>query len=206
MFFLFFILVLIGIFCIFILATSIEIKIQNFRFSTDKIMQKENVINYSIYLNIYFFRRLKIKSINLTKTKLEKEKIELNFKKMDEKIKQNKINLKTWYWIKYLRIKARNLNISVYVGTEDAGITAILTGIISTVFGIVLKNIVKEDTKNYWSIEPLYLNRNLLNIELDGIFSLKLIHIIYTIIYLCKMKGEKNVRTSNRRPYAYSNE
>ena len=52
-----------------------------------------------------------------------------------------------------------------------------------------------------------YINKNLLNIEISSIFQIKMIHIINTIcIVNKKRKGDKNERTSNRRPYDYGYE
>ena len=56
-------------------------------------------------------------------------------------------------------------------------------------------------------ITPLYFNQNIVNIEISGIFEIKMIHIINIIYILNKKEGvKKNERTSNRRSYDYSYE
>ena len=60
---------------------------------------------------------------------------------------------------------------------------------------------------NQFYLKPIFVNRNILNFQFDGIFELKLIHIINTICKIKKeRKGESDERTSNRRTYDYSYE
>ena len=86
--------------------------------------------------------------------------------------------------------------------SENAAFTAVTLGIISTILGIILNE------KSIFKIVPIYQDRNILNLQFDGIFVLNKIHIIDIIIYVLKMKRRvnKNGRSSNRRAYAYSNE
>ena len=97
------------------------------------------------------------------------------------------------------------LSLQVLIGIEDASINAIFVGLASAFISIVL-GLISRNIKNCdWRVIPLYQNTNLLKINFDCIFSLKLMHIIYTIYILIK-KGEKYGRTSNRRAYVCSNE
>ena len=68
-------------------------------------------------------------------------------------------------------------------------------------YTFALKDANQNENTNYAS------NENLLNIEISSIFQIKMIHIINTIcIVNKKRKGDKNERTSNRRPYDYGYE
>ena len=58
---------------------------------------------------------------------------------------------------------------------QKAGITAILVGILAGILGIIIK-------KPRYQILPIYANRNLLKINLNGIFTIYLMHYIYKII------------------------
>ena len=74
-----------------------------------------------------------------------------------------------------------------------------------------IANIFYKKVENYknqnFTIKPIYINQNLINILIDGIFEIKMIHIINIIYILNKKEGVKKYeRTSNRRSYDYSYE
>ena len=198
-----------------IIFTSIELHIENFKYTIPKAY-RENDVNkkeeYKIIIKLYFLGKINYFKINITKTKLERKRLKDNVKKLERKMFQNidkfkfdiKI-LKSLQTLKFLNIKLKKLNLKIILGTEDAALTAILIGVIASFMGIILKGFIQNEKTNYWKIEPIYQNVNLLKINLDCIFRVKLIHIIYTII-ISKKGGEQNVKSSNRRAYAYSNE
>ena len=69
------------------------------------------------------------------------------------------------------------------------------------------KQIRQYNEKQVFCVAPAYMDKNLINVEFSGIFQIKMIHIINTIcIVNKKRKGDKNERTSNRRPYDYGYE
>ena len=91
----------------------------------------------------------------------------------------------------------------IEIGTEDAALTAISVGIISSIIGILLKD--KITPKDKFEIQPIYIQKNLINLKLNCIFTIDLMHYIYKNIL--KERRKKNEReSSNRRTYAYSNE
>ena len=100
------------------------------------------------------------------------------------------------------------MNLKVFIGTENASLTAFIIPVISTTLALILsKNLKKYNHKQIFSITPIYVNQNLINIAFSGIIQIKMIHIINTICILNKKrKGDKYERTSNRRPYDYSYE
>ena len=104
--------------------------------------------------------------------------------------------------------KEGNEMVEISIGTENAALTAFTIPVISTFIAISLsKQIKKYNDKQVFLVEPVYLDKNLLNIEISSIFQIKMIHIINTIcIVNKKRKGDKNERTSNRRPYDYGYE
>ena len=109
----------------------------------------------------------------------------------------------------YIRTaKIKEINLKINIGTENAALTAFTIPVISTFIAIFLsKQIKKYNDKQVFLVEPVYLDKNLLNIEISSIFQIKMIHIINTIcIVNKKRKGDKNERTSNRRPYDYGYE
>ena len=101
----------------------------------------------------------------------------------------------------------KKIKLEIELGTENASATAILVPIISTIISFIIKQKVKDCKKQIFNIKPLFLNQNMVNIEISGIFEIKMIHIINIIYILNNKKGEdKNERTSDRRSYAYSYE
>ena len=98
----------------------------------------------------------------------------------------------------------KKINLSINIGTENASLTALLVAIISSITGIVFRKSIIDSKKQSFRIVPVYINKNLINIAVSGIFEIKMIHIINV---LNKKEGvKKNERTSNRRTYDYSYE
>lgn len=204
MFVLYFIILLILFSIILIIFTTIKINIQNLQYFSEETNGRHVNKNYKLEINLSLFGKIRYYKIDLTKTKTEKLKIRNSIDKLEQKIvnNKNKFDTKVFRIFKYLKIN--NLNLKIKLGTEDASVTAILIGVISTFIAIVLKNYMKRKYNNHWEIIPVYQNRNLLKINLNCIFSIKLIDIIYTM-YILNKKGEV-YGTSDRRAYAYSNE
>ena len=101
------------------------------------------------------------------------------------------------------------MDLKIDIGTENAALTSIIIPIISTILAILLREKIKSKEEQFFIITPIYQNQNYLNIELSGIFEIKMNHII-NIIHLLLRKNKKGVkkyeRTSNRRSYDYSYE
>lgn len=187
--------------------TTIQIHIQNIKYSTDRDNGRHLNKNYKIEIKLYFLEKIRYFKLDITKKKMERVKIQKNLDKVKQKMIKDKNNfdIKLLKFLKYLNFKIKKIKLNIDIGLEDAAANAICVGIVSSIIAIILGNIMKKNNQNFWKVTPIYKNRNLLNVNLDCIFSLKLIHIIYTI-YILKKKGDKNVRTSNRRAYAHSNE
>lgn len=183
--------------------SKIEFKISDLDISTAR---KEKVnSNYKMHINVIIFNKIKVFSRDIKKMKLKKQ----NLNKLYNTVKsvEGKSNPKNSFimllqTLKNLQIETKKLNLKIELGTEDAAISAILVGIISSIIGIILKNQASKEQR--FEVNPLYINENILNLKLDGIFRINLIHYIYKNI----LKGRENNerKSSDRRPYAYSNE
>lgn len=171
MFFLF----ILGIFTILIIAihtSKIGIDIENLIIDTDA----EERINEDgkIYVYLLLFNKIKLFRKNVRNIPMKDVKFEASdfaikiFKNKDIKI--NYLEL-----IQNINIDIKNIDLNVKIGTEDAGITAILVGIFAGILGIIIK-------KPKYQILPVYANRNLLKINLNGIFTIYLMHYIYKFI------------------------
>lgn len=196
------ILVLISLLVI-IFNSKIEIKIKNLDISTAR---KEKVkSNYKIHINIIIFNKIKVFGKQIKKMKFKRQNLNrlYNTVKSVEGITTQKASFTMLIqMLRNLQIETKKLDLKIELGTEDAAISAILVGIISSIIGIILKN--QKSKEQQFEVIPLYINENILNLKLEGIFRINLIHYIYKNI----LKGRENNerKSSNRRAYAYSNE
>ncbi len=211
------ILILLSIIALVLILSTIKIRIENLEIKNFKLEKsKLNKQKFKILFQIYFLGKIKILSINLNSPKIKKiysnqNLKNIDFKEISKKIPLNKENIKI---IKDLKIKLENFNFSVKIGTEDAILTSYIVAIIASVIGIILPYLVDKNYKKdcKYKINPIY-NINILNLHLNSIISVKIVHIICVICNLVKIsklknkESEKNGRTtSNRRAYAYSHE
>lgn len=171
MFFLF-ILVIFTILIIAIHTSEIGIDIKNLIIDTDA----EEKINEDgkIYVYLLLFNKVKLFRKNVRNIPMKDVKFETS--DFDIKIFKNKdIKINYLELIQNINIDIKNIDLNVNIGTEDAGITAILVGILAGILGIIIK-------KPKYQILPIYANRNLLKINLNGIFTIYLMHYIYKFI------------------------
>lgn len=171
MFFLF-ILVIFTILIIAIHTSKIGIDIENLIIDTDA----EEKINEDgkIYVYLLLFNKIKLFRKNVRNIPMKDVKFEAS--DFDIKIFKNKdIKINYFELIRNINIDIKNIDLNVKIGTEEAGITAILVGIFAGILGIIIK-------KPKYQILPIYANRNLLKINLNGIFTIYLIHYIYKFI------------------------
>ena len=159
--------------------------------------------DFEIYLELCLFGKIKYAKIKIDKKKIQKLKIKNSFKdiKKDAEILKN---IKIGEIVKKLKVDIEKLNLSLELGTEEITLTVFLVTIISTLLGIALHNQNKENID--FNIVPLYQFGNSVNLKLNCIIDVKIVHIIYVIYILLKKGMIKNERTSNRRSYDYSYE
>ncbi len=208
MFFLFIILMIMVIF----ITIKIKFEIQNLKISTNEKPHLNK--KYQIKIVIYTLGFIPILKIKLNNQKIKKiinnQKIKEKIKQQETKIIENKANIdkELITSLKNIKTEVKEINLKIRIGTENASLTAFTIPVISTFIAIFLsKQIKKYNDKQVFLVEPVYLDKNLLNIEISSIFQIKMIHIINTIcIVNKKRKGDKNERTSNRRPYDYGYE
>lgn len=167
--------------------------------------------NYKIVIKLCVFTKIPILKVTITKLKIDKLIL-----KWKEKIKNvemkflsdtNQIDKKFIKAMKKINLMIKRINLKIELGTENAGFTAIIIPLLSTLISIIFIKKVENYNRQFFRINPIYINQNLINIIVSGIFEIKMIHIINIIYVLSKKEGvKKNERTSNRRPYDYSYE
>lgn len=160
MFFLFILIILI-ILVLAVHTSKIEIKIENLKINTEKSKGQKINNDKKIYLYIVIFGKIKIfkKKLDIKNIKLRNKNLRIDYKPLLQNIK----------------LHVKGLDLKVQIGTQDAAITAILVGSITSLVGIILR-------KPKYQITPMYTNKNILKIELEGILSVHLMQYIYRII------------------------
>lgn len=204
MFFLF-VLITILVLLISLIFSKINIEIINFRFNS----QTKRHINkdYQIIIKLKAFGIIPIFKFKITKTKLEKLKLQEKVKNINFKfLENNKIDKKILQSIKEIKISIKKFNLQADIGTENASLTSIIVPILSTILAILLQKNMKKIENQTFIIQPVYINQNLVNLFISGIFETKMMHIINMINNLNKKGVNKYERTSNRRAYDYSYE
>jgi len=201
-----FLFILIG-FLLLIIFSKIKIEVVNFKFSSE--WKRHINKDYKIIIKLCVLDKIPIFKINITKTKLEKLRLKDKIKDIDFKVIQDnkKFDKKLFKSLKKSNIDIDYINLNVELGTENACLTSIIVPAISTFLAILLRKKIKQFEKQIFIIKPVYINQNLINITLSGIFEIKMIHIINIIYVLNKKEGVKKYgRTSNRRSYDYGYE
>ncbi len=157
-------------------------------------------IDLIIKLGLYIGKKIKIFEVCMNKEKLLKNKYILNIKKKNEIKKDIEIinNDDIKNAIKKVKLNIERFNLKLNIGTEDAKLTAILFGVISTIWGVLVpliyysKNIKSLDEFEY-ELTPNFSNKNIFKLEFTGQLSIRLLHIIY-ILYISFKANKKSER------------
>lgn len=210
--------------------SSIRISIINLEIDTDN---KDIISDYQVEVDIYFFKKIRIMKFTVNEKKVKKlqnskfiKRISnINFgivtkrleKRLQDKVMLNYKNFNILNFVKVLskEIKPEILKfkLNLKIGVEDIMVTTYAIPIISTLISFILRLTVKDvELKNkrrdyYYKIEPIY-NKNIINLRLNCIINVKIVHII-NIIYIFlikKRRSDKYERASYRRSYGYSHE
>lgn len=191
-----------------LIFSKIQLEIKDFKAI---LREKETFINpnYKIFIRIYIFGKIRLlnKQIKFGDIKNKKRLMKLkNRLKAKSKMKKGDFKVFRLKNIKKQSIYLKKSNLKIKIDTENAALTAILTGVM---YGIIpnfinyffnLKDVIK------YKIQPIYKNRNEISLFFEGIFEINLIHIINTYkVLIGKDKEGKNNGTSNRKSYAYNN-
>lgn len=201
------IILIISIFLILIITVKVEVKIQNIKYNSEKVKGERLANNYQIIIKILTLEKIPIFRLKINKSKIEKINAKTHLKqKIKEEIQkqdiakaiemEKKFDLKKLIpeVYKNIKLETENINLKIDIGTENVVLTSFIIPIISTILAFTVK-------RNF-EVQPIYQNKNIIKFELNGIFSVKMIHIIDTICILKKKRRVyKNERTSNRRTY-----
>ena len=122
--------------------------------------------DYKIIIKFCIFNKIPIIKATITQDKFKNFKVNQKAKDIAIKALRNKnnIDIKSFSAIKKINISIKDIKLKINIGTENAGFTAIIVGIISTIIPIILSNKVEDYRNQTFSINPIYINQNLINI------------------------------------------
>ena len=173
MFFLFILISLI-FFGIAIYTSRIGVEIENLQIDTQQPKGQKINKESRIYIYLIIFNKIKlykkdIRNMDKKNIKFQKRDIDIKF------FKDRDIKLDYKQLLEKIDIYFEKIDLNIQLSTEDAVLTAILTGIISAGLGIILK-------KPKYEVIPIFSNKNFLKLKLDCIFSLHLMQYIYKLM------------------------
>lgn len=204
--------VITALFLIVLLSTiRIEVDKVKLKIFEEQLKKSKIIFDYELYIGLYFLGKIKIVKIKINKQILNKinikEKISTeNIKKIKAEAKKNKELKKV---IKKLNVEISKLDLKLELDTPNVLITTGLVTTISIIVSIIFSKLIKVRKFNEYKykIIPLYNNKNMLNLEINCIINIKIVHIIFILyILMKKRRDDKNERASNRRSYDYSYE
>lgn len=173
MFFLFILINLI-ILGIAIYTSRIGVEIENLQIDTQQPKGQKINKGSRIYIYLLIFNKIKLYKKDIRN--MDKQNIKFQNKDIDIKFfKDRDIKIDYKQLLEKIDIYFEKIDLNIQLSTEDAALTAILTGIISASLGIILK-------KPKYEVIPIFSNKNFLKLKLDCIFSLHLMQYIYKLM------------------------
>lgn len=159
--------------------SEVKLDVRNLNVST----LTPNVVQdgYLIIIGLYI-KKFPIFRIVFNKEKLEKLHVREKIKKIDfnRYVKKDNIRKEILQRIKFWDFDLEEINLNVVLDTIDPIITsyatAITSGFLGILFGILIKKYNKDKQK--FLVKPVYINKNLINLSLSCIISIKIWNII----------------------------
>lgn len=190
-----------------ILASTFQIHLKDIFLSNLETKKRHS---YEIRLSFHLFGKVKWLQLKLNSQRIHKLYRKMHLERIDiKKLEQDfrwddlKILSKLHPIISYFNLQAK-------IGLQTPITTAFLVASSSSIISIILSHFVKKwNSQDYqYRIEPIFLSKNLYQIQWNCIIELKMVHIINVLyIFVKKGKSDKNEsRTSNRKSYGYSYE
>ena len=164
MFFLF-ILIFLIVLILAIHTSKIEIEIKDLEINTEKPKGEKINQESEIYVYLLIFQKIKLFKKDIKNMKFQNKDIDI------KTLKNNDIKI---YYKEFLQ-NIKQIELYMQIGTQDAALTAVLTGVTASILGIILK-------KPKYEVIPIYSNKNLLKIKLNCIISVYLMQYIYKLI------------------------
>lgn len=189
------------LFFIIFLIIFLKVKIDVKYVTISNINQKNAIqVDYLIKICLCVAKKINILQFSINQEKVRRlqliEKIKKNFKERKNNIKDYQIQN-----LKYIDYNIDKFFLKLNVGTENTIITSLITAIVGTSIGMFIANFIDNynEKKHYFLINPIYKDKNIIDLKFNCIIYFDLVHIIYMLLKL--REDRKNERTSNRRAY-----
>ena len=155
------------------------------------------MIIVGLYIKKKAIVKLKFNKETLQEIEISRKIKKINFEKYIKKGKPRKSLIKR---IKFLNIDLEQINLNLSLDTIDPILTSYVTAIVSSIIGIIFGFFIKkyDSEKQKFEVEPVYINKNLVNLNLSCIISIKIWNIIKEIINYRKLYFQdlKNAKMS----------
>lgn len=198
----FFIIILI-IFCLGIYFGKLKINVKKIDFEMNGKVKSKN--DYEINIGIYWFGILKMMGISVEEDGFKVLGKKFLYEKMKKgKTYQNIVNRDIKEFnkelitgnIKRLDMKFDKVNLNLKLGADSTLITSFLTFIISTcVSFIIQKSVTKYNPNRHkFIITPMYENKNVIQVFLELIVSLKIKNVVKVLHELNNLSKTEHIK------------
>lgn len=205
--FFYIVLALVGVSILLVTCSTLKIDVR------ELLLINKKLEKFEIIISLNLFNKIKWLKLKIDKAKVKKlqgsAKLKTLNKILDTKVLRKyknarKILAKDWkHILKELNeFDIEKLNLKIKIGTENAATTAIITGTISAIIGIIL---ARKISNPRYDVEAVFIDKNYIYLSINCIIAVKLVHIINMNKKLGKEVYQEHGRTSNRRAYANSN-
>lgn len=165
-------------------------------------------INLKLYIKIkedHIVSYLKICFRDITLIKFQIRKLAKNIRGKGSYKSQQYLVLREILKQRYLQFEKFNLKVDI--SAADSIVTSYIVAAISTLITLVIafSKINIKDAEYKYVVNPIYINKKLLNIRLDCIIKISLVHIICILIKEWR-RDINGRRAPNRKPYDNCNE
>lgn len=181
-----FLFIILLLFIILVFCTSIKVNIVDLKIDS---IREERLLDLDVIIGLYLFNKIPYFKRRINKEKLLNAKLDFNkiIKKMpNNRFNFNKSSLKI---LNRIRIYIEKFNLESYIGIEDILLTIFVIPLISTIIPIVFNtDIINVDyNKLYYEINPIYnTNKFRVKFKFNGIFSIKVVNIIFVLSLILK--------------------
>lgn len=193
--------IIVFIIILFLVAISeLKINVKNLNISSlgPKLIKDGYLITVGLYIKKFPLIRFEFNKEKMRGLKLKDKLKKIDFQKQIQKIHNKKETVQS---IKVWKINLEEIDLNIEFDTIDPVLTSYVTAIISSaigiIFGILIRKYDKEKQK--FVVEPMYINKNLINLSLSCIISVKIWNIIKEILnhrklYFDNLKNTKAIQ------------
>lgn len=169
---------------IFVIAIS-ELKLEIKNLDISSMRQKKIEEGFSITIGLYIKKKT-IARLEFNREKMKKIDLKERIKKIDfnKYVKKEKIRKEILQRVKFLGINLEEIDLNIVIDTIDPILTSYATALISSVIGIAFGILIRkyDKDKQKFLVEPMYINKNLITLNLSCIISVKIWNIIKEIL------------------------